>query len=165
LFRRLTRSFDRRMLALLTGPAELRAGTPFAVHLHVASILSPEFLRFDAALPGGLRGCVTLYLEAADLLADTAAFTFARNYVRARGYRLLLRGASPALLALLDVTAAEIDYVQVGFDADLAADPDSLRLLVPRGTQVVVCDTPQGGAVAWAAAHGFALVRCHAHAG
>ncbi len=162
LFRRLTRSFDRRMLALLTGPAELRAGTPFAVHLNVASILSPEFLRFDAALPGGLRGCVTLYLEAADILADPAAFTFARNYVRARGYRLLLCGASPALLALLDVGAAEIDYVQVGFDADLAADPDSLRVLVPRGTQVVVCDTPQGAAQPWAVAHGFPLVRSHA---
>lgn len=159
LFRRLTRSFDRRILALLTGPQELRGCVPFAIHLHVCSMLSPDFLKFDAALPGGLRGLVTLYVEAADILADPAAFAFARNFVHARGYRLLLRGASPALLALMDIGAAEIDFIQVPFCPEVETDPDSLRVMVPPSTQVVICENDVGAARPWATRHGINLLR------
>jgi len=59
LFRRLTRILDRRMLALLSAPQELRSAGPFSLNLNVGSMLSPEFLRFDAVLPAengaGLR--------------------------------------------------------------------------------------------------------------
>lgn len=144
LFHRLTRSFDQRLLTLLCGPRELRAGQPFALHMHVASILSPEFLRFDTALPASLRGEVILCLTAPDILADPGAYWFAAQFAHARGYRLLLRRATAALLCLLDAGAAGLDYVQVPCTADIEADPDNLRVMLPSSTRVVLSDaTPE----------------------
>jgi hypothetical protein len=159
LFHRLTRSFDRRMLALNSFAQGPGPAGPFALHLNVVSILSPEFLRFDAALPGTLRGTITLNLLAADILADPASFTFARNFARTRGYRLLLRAASPALLSVLDLAAAELDYVQLPATAALQADPDSLRKLLPRATMAVLTGLDPESGPAWARANGFSLVR------
>jgi hypothetical protein len=159
LFHRLTRSFDRRMLALNSFGHGASPTGPFALHLNIASILSPEFLRFDAALPGTLRGTVTLNLLAADILADPASFTFARNFARTRGYRLLLRAATPAVLAVLDLAAAELDYVQVPATASLQADPDKLHKLLPRATMAVVTGLDPDSGAAWARANGFSLVR------
>jgi hypothetical protein len=61
LFNRLTRSFDRRMLAILSGPQELRDSGPFALNLNLATIaaeldfvhvaLTPEL----TANPDGVR--------------------------------------------------------------------------------------------------------------
>jgi hypothetical protein len=158
LFRRLTRSFDRRMLSILTGPQELRDSGPFALNLNLATILAAEFLRFDAALPIALRGAVTLNLLAADILADPDSFTFARDFVRLRGYKLLLRQASSALLSLFDVGAAALDYVHVAYTPELAANPEGLRGLVPAGVTPILTGVAPA-AMAWAHQHGFEFIR------
>jgi hypothetical protein len=159
LFNRLTRSFDRRMLAILSGPQELRDSGPFALNLNLATILAPEFLRFDDALPVALRGAVTLNLTAADILGDPPMFAFARNFVRSRGYKLLLRHASPELLSLFDVGAAELDFVHVALTPELTANPDGVRLLLPAGVTPVLTGVSSSTATQWAQAHGFDHVR------
>lgn len=159
LFRRLTRSFDRRILAMVSGPQDLRDSGPFALNMNVATILTPEFLRFDAALPGTLRGMVTFNLDAADILADPANFIFARNFTRSRNYRLLLRNASAALLALFDAGAAEFDYVQMRYTPELVADSDAVRRRLPSTTLPVLTGAGTQVAMDWARANGFGLVR------
>lgn len=159
LFRRLTRSFDRRMLSLLTGPRELREAGPFGLSLNVATILAPEFLRFDTELPGKLRGNVHIALQAGDVLADTASFVFARNFLRAREYRLVLADASPALLGLLDVAVAEFDYVRLPFTAEVQAAGAALALMVPEPAQIIIAEGHAMAGRLWARAQGFPLVR------
>ena len=159
LFRRLTRSFDRRMLSFLADPQDLRSKGPFALHMNVGTILSAEFLRFDAALPASLRGEVVLNLSAPDIVADAASFTFARKFARSRGYRLLLRGAGPALLGLIDVAAASFDYVDVPLSPAVMADPDMLRLMLPAGMGVVLSGVDSSLDLEWARAQGFAMAR------
>jgi len=127
---RLTRTLDRRMLALIGGIGELNGIGGLGLQMNVASLLSHGFLRLDEKIPAALRGSVVLSLQAADVLADGAAFAFARNFVRGRGYRLMLAGAGAALLAVMDVAAAGFDIVQ-----------NSLRDAPPRlppGVQLVV---------------------------
>ncbi len=109
LLRHLTRALDRRLLALLAAPEELRDATPFGIDLHVTSLLSPEFLRFDAGLPATLRGRVVLTLHAHDILIDHDAFAFARDFARTRAYRLMLNLPE---LGQLDVYPRE----RLGFD-------------------------------------------------
>ena len=108
------------MLALLASPGELAGVRPFALDLNVASVLGPEFLRFDAALPPALRGRVTIELMPQDILADPASYVFARGFAKARGYRLMLRNASPALLRLLSPQSLEVDNLQYRWTAGLA---------------------------------------------
>lgn len=112
LFRRLTRTLDRRMLSLLTHPGVLTRAAPFSLDLNVASLLSPEFLRFDIALPARLRRRVVIELMPADVMADVPAFVFARSFARVRGYRLLLRNVTQELAALLSLPALDLDYLQ-----------------------------------------------------
>ena len=155
LFRRLTRTLDRRMLALLAAPAELQEAGPFAINLNVASILAPEFLRFDAALPAALRGHVTLDLQPADILADPASFLFACDFARARDYRLLLHGVTAASLALLPLPRLGLDLLRLRWSDDLARlDPALVQAEAPR---IVLSHADTPAVVAWGVAQGIGL--------
>ena len=153
LFRRLTRALDRRMLALLAAPGELRDAGPFSLDLNAATILEAEFLRFDAALPAPLRGHVVLNLAAADLLADPAAFLFARDFARARDYRLLLRGIDVALLPVLPLARTGLDLMELRWSPELAAA--ALPLGDP--ARVVLAGAETKAAIDWGRSRGLAL--------
>lgn len=155
LFRRLTRTLDRRMLALLGAPHELRDAGPFSLSLNVASILSPEFLRFDASLPATLRGRVVLGLTPADIMADPAAFLFAREFARERGYRLVLRGVTADLLDVFPLRRIGLDLLQLRFSPELTRAGADLAL--PEGGRIVLSRADSGEALAWGRAQGVVL--------
>ena len=155
LFRRLTRTLDRRMLALLAAPGELHGAGPFGLDLNVASVLSPEFLRFDAALPASLRGQVVIGLLPADSMADPAAFQFARDFAHARGYRLLLRGITADLLEVFPLRRIGLDLLQLRFSPDLTRLDGDEVLADPSRT--LLSHANDAAALAWGRAHGVAL--------
>jgi hypothetical protein len=153
LFRRLTRTLDRRMLALLAAPGELEGAGPFAVNLNVASILSPEFLRLDEALPKTLRGHVTIDLLAEDILADPAAFMFARDFAQSRAYRLLLRGITADLLPVFDLGQIGLDLMQLRWSPNLTRlSRAPLAAVVDR---IVLSHADTSEAIAWGVSHGI----------
>lgn len=155
LFRRLTRTLDRRMLALLASPGELQDVGPFALDLNVASILSADFLRFDATLPAALRGRVVLDLRAPDILSDLPAFLLARDFAHARGYRILLHGIGAELLGALPLMRLGLDLLQLRWSAALAeAEPETLGA-DPARLMLGQADTAQ--AVAWGRLRGIGL--------
>lgn len=155
LFRRLTRTLDRRMLALLAAPQELRGAVPFGINLNIAALLSPEFLHFDAALPASLRGRVVLGMMPTDAMSDPANFLFARDFARARGYRLAMQGMTPDLLDLLPLERIGLDLVGLRYSADLARRGTKLHLPDPDCVILGRADTPE--ALAWGRAHGIAF--------
>ncbi len=144
------------MLALLASPGELAGVRPFTLDLNVASVLSPEFLRFDAALPAPLRGRVIIELMPADIMADTASFVFARGFARARGYRLMLRNATPALLRLLSLDALALDHVQFRWTAALAeTEAETIGAMSPGRMVLFRADAPV--ALEWGVRAGIRL--------
>ena len=147
LFRRLTRTLERRMLAMLTAPGELAGAAPFALDVNVAGVLGPEFLRFDAVLPATLRGRVVLDLRAADILADLGAFRFARDFAQARGYRLLLHGGLPDLLDVVPPSRLGVDLLRLRWSPALAGD-DGTRLGI-EPARVVLAGVDGTEAIAW----------------
>ncbi len=155
LFARLTRTFDRRMLALLSAPAELHGAGPFSLDLNVASLLGPEFTRFDAALPRLLRGQVTIDLVAPDILADLAAFGFARDFARERGYRLGLRGVGAELAPVLPAGRLGFDFVHLRWAEAWAGLAPDLASMSPAAIVLAGADTAE--AVAWGRAQGVTL--------
>ncbi len=158
---RLRRSLDRRLLASLCqggagGGAELREAEPFAIELNVASILGAEFLRFDTLLPRRLRGQVLLTLRPADILCDLASFQFARDFARARGYRLMLRGRLDDL-ALLPVERLGLDLLALSW-SDALIDP-LLAALLPAPERLVLERVDNAAAMEWARAFGPAYLQ------
>lgn len=162
LFRRLTRTLDRRMLALLGAPQELRNAGPFGLNLNIDSILSPEFLRFDAALPAALRGQVVIDLMPADIVADPAAFLFARDFAHDRGYRLLLRGVTAGLLEVFPLPRIGLDLVSLRFSPELAGLDADRALPDPASTVLTRADST--AALAWGQARGILLYQGRAAA-
>ncbi len=153
LFRRLARTLDRRMLALLAAPGEIGRAPPFAVDLNVESILSPAFLSFDAALPASLRGKILLALLPADILADAASFLFARDFARGRGYRLLVRGVSAALLPAISLARLGLDFLEIQFSQALTRLPGPIE----EPDRVVLSRVDSEDALAWGEAQGLRL--------
>lgn len=154
LFRRLVPMLDRRLLALLATPGVLDGARPFGLRLAVESLVSPEFLRFDAGLPGQLRGRVVVGFTPADVLSDPAAFAFARDFARARGYRVLLCGMVAAALPVLALPRLELDLVQVGWSATL---PD--LVLDAGGARLILGDADEPPALDWARTQGVSFVQ------
>ncbi len=156
LFRRLTRVLDRRMMALLAAPHELDGAGPFAAALNIASVLSPAFLRFDAALPTRLRGHVAIALRPEDVLSDPPAFLFARDFAQARGYRILLAGIAPSIAGAFPPDATGIDHVELAWQPELAATTLASLGLPAKNTVLAGVDT--SGALDWAHAQGIPYV-------
>lgn len=152
LFRRLSRALDRRMLALLSAADELRGVAPFSLDLNVASLTGPEFLRFDSNLPTVLRGNVTINLRPDDVVADLAGFCFARDFVRMRGYRLLLHEVEASQIALLPADRLEFDLIQLRHSPRLIALPAS-----PEPDHIVLGGADSASAIAWGRAQGISL--------
>jgi hypothetical protein len=155
LLRRLMRTLDRRLLVLLASIEELRAAGPFGLNLNVSSILGPDFVRFDAALPQSLRGRITLGVEPADILSDLAAFRFARDFARVRGYRLLLRLPDGSLLPALPPARLGVDLVEIAWSPALVALPTDL--IEQEGGRMVLTGAASADALTWARAYDITL--------
>ncbi len=154
LFRQLARTLDRRVLALLATPGMLDRALPFGLRLGTDSLVSPEFLRFDASLPARLRGRVVVGFAPADVVADPAGFAFARDFVRARGYQVLLHGVEATLLRVLALPRLELDFVQVAWSATVTR-----LVLETGGARLVLAGVDDGVALGWAKAQGIPLVQ------
>ena len=157
LFRRLTRTLDRRMLALLSHPEEVRQAGPFSINLNVASILSAEFQRFDEALPARLRGEIILDLSPVDVVADPSAFLLAREFARMRHYALLLRDLNPMLLQVFPREEIGATWLELRWNPELAGRPDALTGADPAHVVLAQVDSPE--AIAWGRSQGIARFR------
>ena len=142
LYRRFTRTLDRRILALLASPGELAASGPFSVTLNIRSVLGPDFLRFDTALPATLRGRIVIGFSPADVVADAQSFSFAAGFVRARGYRMLLRTECAGVLPVIAPMLREFDHVTLPWADEAALESNLLRdELWPARAILTGCDS------------------------
>ncbi|HUY67671.1 MAG TPA: hypothetical protein VMV79_00015 [Alphaproteobacteria bacterium] len=117
LFRYLTHTLDKRMMAML-----MRGGAPtdrpFSINLNVASILTPEFRRFDEIIAPQLRGRLVIELDKLDVFADMGAYLFVRDYLHERGFRLCLDGLSHLTLPYYDRTKLGFDLIKIYWTPD-----------------------------------------------
>jgi hypothetical protein len=120
LFQYLTETLDKRMLALLMRNDDPAIATSFSVNLNISTILSPEFLSFDASLKSGARGTIVLEVQWIDVYSDIATFNFARDFVRERGYRLCLDGLTELTLEHFDRERLGVDLAKLRWSSGLA---------------------------------------------
>jgi hypothetical protein len=132
LFQHLTNTLDRRMLNLLVNSDDGFLQSSFSININVATLLSPDFLQFDAGLRSGARGTILLELQLVDIFADIGAYIFAREFAKERGYRLCLDGVSHHTLPFVDRNRLGLDFVKVTWRPEIA-DLDEERLGELRG--------------------------------
>ncbi len=148
--RRLARLVELRMLAEIARPAAGLGWRPVGLPVVPATLASPGFLRFDEALPAGRRRDIVLGFRPADVLANPAGFTEARDLARRRGYRLALDDAAADVLAVLPAERLGLDLTRLRWAPDLpAAMPGGLVELLAQPERVVLTGVDRPAAIAW----------------
>ncbi len=112
LFRYLTGTLDKRVMSVLMRDG-VRASRPFSLNLNVATVLSPEFSRFEASIIPQLRGRLVVEMNKIDVFADMGAFLFARDYLHNRGFRICLDGLTHHTLPYYDRERLGFDLIKI----------------------------------------------------
>lgn len=119
LFQALARHLDQRMLAGLAKNDDEALKRAFSLNLSVETLLSPEFLQFDAALNEHTRRTIIIEVQLLDIFADLGSFTFIRDFLHERGYRLCLDGTTQVSLPFVDRKQLGVDLAKLQWSSDL----------------------------------------------
>jgi hypothetical protein len=139
------------MLAELSRPAAQAGWRPTGLPLSPGTLTAPGFARFDEALPAGRRREITIAFRTADLLADPAGFTAARDLARGRGYRLALDDAPAESLSLLPPPLLGLEVIRLRWAPNLPmVVPSALAALLPEAAErLVLVGVDRPAAIAW----------------
>ncbi|WP_137127161.1 hypothetical protein [Roseomonas sp. HF4] len=162
LARRFRRSLDARLLAGLSRAEDLRDIGPLSLALGLPAATSAEFLRLDTLWPAALRGALTVVLAAEDAAGDPAGFAFARDFLLARGHRVMLDAAGPAAVLALPPARAGAGLLRLRHSAALpplgSPAAEALRALLPAEPEsVVLAGVDRPAAIAWGWEMGITL--------
>jgi hypothetical protein len=168
LFQRLAESLDRRLLSCL---ARQEPGAPqgaISVNLRLATLLSPEFLKFDHEYRRQTAAPVIIELQLIDIFAELGAYLFIREFVRDRGYLMCIDGLHYLHLPLIDRKRLGADLVKVIWSSDLLDSlnetrRDELKAAIKRAgvDRVTLCRCDSADAIRWGQSLGIRLFQGH----
>jgi EAL domain-containing protein (putative c-di-GMP-specific phosphodiesterase class I) len=117
LFQYLTQTLDRHMLTYLARD-DVSHQRPISLNLNIATILTPEFQRFNDSIAPRLRHTLVIEFNKLDVFADMGAFLFVRDYLRERGYRICLDGLNHLTLPYYDRKKLGCDLIKIHWSPD-----------------------------------------------
>jgi hypothetical protein len=168
LFQHLAESLDRRLLTCL-GRHELAVPDgAISVNLRLATLLSPEFLKFDHDFRRQVTSPVIIELQLIDIFAELGAYLFIREFVRDRGYLVCIDGLHYLHLPLIDRKRLGADLVKVIWTPDLLdglneARRADLKAAIKRAglDRVILCRCDSTDAIRWGQSFGIRLFQGH----
>lgn len=164
LFQYVTESLDQQMLKMLMRADDASLTRSFSINLNISTILSPEFLVFDASLSARARGTIVLEIQPIDIFADLSAFAFARDFAHDRGYRVCLDGLNEYSFTLLDRERLNVDLVKLAWLPGMVVTANAERrekigALIERAGKpnVILCHVDSEEAIEFGRSLGIAL--------
>jgi len=157
LFQHLSQVLDLRVLSVLQDGGFRKLPTAFSVNLNVATVETPVFQQFEAAVRG--KAGILVEFQLVDIFNNLDTFFRVRDRLRRNGHKTVLDGMSPITLQFIDAELYEVDFVKVAWTADMADDvvtADVLNSLRPVGFDHVIlsrCDTE--ASIEWGLHQGF----------
>jgi hypothetical protein len=168
LFQRLAESLDRRLLKCLATREVSAPQGAISLNLRLATLLSPEFLKFDHEFRDGAVGPVIIELQLIDIFAELGAYLFIREFVRDRGYLICIDGLHHLHLPLIDRKRLGADMVKVIWSPDLLDFTNEERRAELRGAikragvdRVILCRCDSTEAIRWGQSFGIRLFQGH----
>jgi EAL domain-containing protein (putative c-di-GMP-specific phosphodiesterase class I) len=163
LFQRLGESLDRRLMSSLANGVQDLEG-PISINLRLATLLSPEFLKFDDAYRKHRSGSVVIELQLIDIFAELGSFLFIREFLRDRGYLVCIDGLHYLHLPLIDRKRLGADMVKIIWSPDLLDAVNGAQLAEFQAAtkrtgidRVVLCRCDTADAVSWGHTVGIRL--------
>jgi len=118
LFQYLTLTLDKRMLVHLERENQ-HLERAFSINLNIATVLSPDFHKFDQNISSNLRGRLVIEFQKMDVFSDMGAYLFARDYLHDRGYRVCLDGLTHLTLPYMDRDRLGLDMMKMYWSPEL----------------------------------------------
>jgi hypothetical protein len=120
LFQYITQILDRRMLQYLAQNDSPLQERVCSFNLNISTILSPEFLNFDANLTAKTRGGrIVIEIQKHDIFADMGAYAFAEQYLHEQTHRLSLDGITYQTLPFIDREKLRLDFIKLGWSPEI----------------------------------------------
>ena len=86
---------------------------PVGIKLPISTVLSPLFLKFHRDSQPKIGRRMLVELDIVDVFVNTASFTFARDFLRDKEYRVSIGGLTPQTFALVDREAMDVDFEKI----------------------------------------------------
>lgn len=154
LFRYLTQTLDKRIMSMMIRDG-ITSPLPFSLNLNVATILTPDFAKFEATITPQLRGRLVIEMNKLDVFSDVGAFMFARDYLHDHGFRLCLDGLTHHTLRYYDRETLGFDLVKLFWAPNAVEDilpgmiPDVRNMVMNTGqAHTILCRCDDERAVA-----------------
>lgn len=122
LFKYLTQTLDKRMLAMIAESPDRYCAAPISLNLNAETLLSSEFSAFDSALSPSMKVSVVIEVPVVDVFSDIQGFMVARNEVNKLGYRLCLDGLNTRSFVQIDRDRLKLDLLKIQWNADAEGD-------------------------------------------
>ncbi|MCH2037209.1 MAG: hypothetical protein MK137_01275 [Rickettsiales bacterium] len=90
LFKYLTEILDTKVLNLITKNSAKYMKGSFSLNLNLSTLLSNDFLNFDATIEPSQRVSVVIEIDIADVFADISSYLIAKSAIQALGYRICI---------------------------------------------------------------------------
>jgi hypothetical protein len=98
----LNRMLDVKLLDVIGRRAGTYLQRPISINLNLTTLLSQDFLSFDASIKPRQRASVVIEIDAADVYANIPDYNRVRGALQALGYRVCLDKVQPGLLLHMD---------------------------------------------------------------
>ena len=156
MFQHLTETIDRRVLAALA--RQDFAGMPYdiSINLNIKTVMSRDFQTLDEVV-AERTGRVVIELQQIDVFSDIGSFYQARDWLRDRGYRVLIDGLNPLSLQFYNPGLLDADYYKVSWtnsftDVETAQDHAETGTLVDSigAERFILGRTDSETAIRWA---------------
>lgn len=113
LFQHLSRVLDQRMLALLAQREYRDMLNHASLNLTLATVLGRDFLEFDRLTNQKDRGAISIELPAIEVFSEPGDYLFARDFLKERGYKLMIDAVPHLMLPLIDRKLLGFDLVKI----------------------------------------------------
>jgi EAL domain-containing protein (putative c-di-GMP-specific phosphodiesterase class I) len=114
LFQYFTEALDRRVLAVMARWKFDELADAISLNLNIGTVLSKEFAPFAAAV-GGRADRVVVEMQLIDIFSDIGTFWRARDWLKEKGFRVLVDGLNPIAIQFFDPSPLRADFFKVAW--------------------------------------------------
>lgn len=161
LFQYLTETLDRRMLAVMSRRDPSTAPEDISLNLNIATIMTREFQQFHEKIEEHASRFV-VEMQVIDIFADMTAYRYAREFLKERGYRVLVDGLNPLAIDFFDPSLLQSDFLKISWGPEFVGEEkqekiEEMRNVVKHAGKdgVVLSRVDSQDAVQWGAMLGI----------
>ena len=131
LFQYLTEVIDRKMLALVAQRELTGQRAAVSLNLNINTVMGRDFQEFHQTI-GASAAKIIVELQILDIFADMNAYTFARESLQKRGYRVVVDGVNPLALHFFDPGTLKADFVKIAWGPEFAGETSDSQVAEAR---------------------------------